>query len=204
MNYVNVCCVLCCVSQVTGLVSFCRDQCCLLSSSWLLGMAMRRYGDGHWNSLPRESLIAVRRRFPSFPYIRKHFSMCYLHKEGWVPKNWCFRIVVLEKTLKSPLHSKAIKPVNPKGNQPWIFTGKDWCWSWSSNTLVPWCEELTHWKRLKLGKTECKRRRGQQRMRRLDNITDSMDMNLSKLQEIVEDWRTWQAAVHGVTESGPT
>ena len=43
------------------------------------------------------------------------------HKEGWVPKNWCFRIVVLEKTLKSPLDSKGIKPVNPKGNQPWIF-----------------------------------------------------------------------------------
>ena len=46
------------------------------------------------------------------------------HKEGWVPKNWCFRIVVLEKTLKSPLDSKEIKPVNPKGNQPWIFIGR--------------------------------------------------------------------------------
>ena len=107
------------------------------------------WGRTHWNSLPRESLIAVRRQFPSFPYIWKYFSMCYLHKEGWVPKNWCFRIVVLEKTLKSPLHYKEIKPVNPKGNQPWLFTertdveaeapilwsphmkswliGKDWC-----------------------------------------------------------------------------
>ena len=46
------------------------------------------------------------------------------HKESWVPKNWCFRIVVLEKTLKSPLDSKEIKPVSPKGNQPWIFTGR--------------------------------------------------------------------------------
>ena len=46
------------------------------------------------------------------------------HKEGWVPKNWCFWIVVLEKSLESPLESKEIKPVNPKGNQPWIFTGR--------------------------------------------------------------------------------
>ena len=45
------------------------------------------------------------------------------HKEGWVPKNWCFQTVVLEKTLESPLDSKEIQPVNPKGNQPWIFTG---------------------------------------------------------------------------------
>ena len=47
------------------------------------------------------------------------------HKEGWVPKNWCFQTVVLEKTLKSPLDSKEFKPVNPKGNQPWIFTGRN-------------------------------------------------------------------------------
>ena len=46
------------------------------------------------------------------------------HKEGWEPKNWCFLIVVLEKTLESPLDSKEIKPVNPKGNQPWIFIGR--------------------------------------------------------------------------------
>ena len=46
------------------------------------------------------------------------------HKEGWAPKNWCFQIMVLEKTLKSPLDCKEIKPVHPKGNQPWIFTGR--------------------------------------------------------------------------------
>ena len=59
------------------------------------------------------------------------------HKEGWVTKNWCFQIVVLQKTLENPLGSKEIKPVH------W----KDWCWSWSSNTLVTWCKEPTHWKR---------------------------------------------------------
>ena len=61
------------------------------------------------------------------------------HKEGWAPKNWCFQTMVLEKTLESPLDSKEIKPINPKGNQP--------CWNRSSNTLATWCEELTHWKR---------------------------------------------------------
>ena len=78
------------------------------------------------------------------------------HRQGWVPKNWCLQIVVLEKTLESPLDSREIHPVNPKGNQPWIFIhGKDWCWSWSFNTLATWCEEPTHWKicwgRLKAG-----------------------------------------------------
>ena len=68
------------------------------------------------------------------------------HKEGWVPKNWCLRTVVLKKTPESPLDSNEIKPVNLKGNQPWLLRWKDWCWSWSSSILVIWCEQLTHWK----------------------------------------------------------
>ena len=67
------------------------------------------------------------------------------HKEDWAPKNWCFRIVVPEKILESPLDSREIKPVNPKRSQPWTFIGRYWCWI--SNTLATWCEELTHWKR---------------------------------------------------------
>ena len=69
------------------------------------------------------------------------------HKEGSVLKYWCFLIVVLEKTPEIPLDCKEIKSVNPNRNQPWIFIWKDWCWSWSSNTLAIWCEELIHWKR---------------------------------------------------------
>ena len=68
------------------------------------------------------------------------------HKEGWVPKNWCFGAVVLEKTLESPLDSKEIQPVNPKGNQSWIFIGRTDAEP-DSNTLATWCKELTHWKR---------------------------------------------------------
>ena len=66
-------------------------------------------------------------------------------KKSWALKNWCFWTVVLEKTLESPLDSKEVKPVNPKGNQPWIFTGRTD--AGSSNTFTTWCKELTHWKR---------------------------------------------------------
>ena len=79
------------------------------------------------------------------------------YKESWAPKNWCFSTVVLEKTLESPLDRKEIQPIHPKGNQSWIFIGKDWYWSWNSNTLATWCKELTHlkipwcWERLMAG-----------------------------------------------------
>ena len=76
------------------------------------------------------------------------------YKESWAPKNWCFWTVVLEKTLESPLDCKEIQPIHPKVlNIHW----KDWCWSWNSNTLATWCEELTHlkrpwcWEKLKAG-----------------------------------------------------
>ena len=84
------------------------------------------------------------------PYSQSHgFSSTHVwiweldHKESWEPKNWCFRTVVLEKTLESPLDCKEIQPVHPKGNQSWMFIG-----NWNSNTLDTWCEELAHWKRL--------------------------------------------------------
>ena len=100
------------------------------------------------------------------------------HREGWALKIWCFWITVLKKTLESPLDSKEIKPVNPKRNQPWIFIGR-------TDAEAPILWPLDARNQLMLGKMKGKRRRGRQRMRWLDCITDSMDMNLSKLRETV-------------------
>ena len=79
------------------------------------------------------------------------------YKESWVPKNWCFWTVVLEKTLESPLDCKEIQPVHPKGDQSWVFIGSTDVEAVTPNTLAPWCEELTHlkrpwcWERLRAG-----------------------------------------------------
>ena len=69
------------------------------------------------------------------------------YKEGWALKNWCFWAVVLEKTLDSPLDCKEIQPVHPPSRSVLGVHWRDWCWSWNSNTLATWYEELTHWKR---------------------------------------------------------
>ena len=69
------------------------------------------------------------------------------YKESGALKNWCFWIVVLEKTLESPLDCKEIQPVHPKGEQSWIFIGSTEAEAKTPNTLATWCKELTHWKR---------------------------------------------------------
>ena len=97
------------------------------------------------------------------------------YKESWAPKNWCFWTVVLEKTLESPLDCKEIQPVHPKGNQSWIFIGRT---DAKAETPILWPpDERTDSleKTLILGKIEGRRRRGRQRMKWLDGITDSMD-----------------------------
>ena len=123
------------------------------------------------------------------------------HKESWELKNWCFWTVVLEKTLKSPLGCKEIQPVNPKRNQSWIFIGRTGA---EAETPILWPHDTrtdSLEKTLMLGKIEGGRRRGWQRMRWLDGITDTIGMSLTRLRELVMDREVWHAAVHGVTKN---
>ena len=127
---------------------------------------------------------------------------CWTIKKGEHRKIDAFKLWCWRKTLESPLDCKEIQPVHSKGNQSWIIIGRT---DVEAETPILWppdAKDWLIWKDPDAGKDEGRRRRGRQRMRRLNGIFDAMDTSLSRLQELVMDSEAWCVVIHGVAKGG--
>ena len=169
------------------------------SNPGLLHCRQILYHQSHQGS-PRDRILSLSQNWPMLSQNpASWWFQSVFFKEGWAPKYWRSWTVVLEKTLESPLNSKEIKLVNPKRNQPWTFIGR----TDEADAIILWPPDAKTWSTGKdpdAGK-DWGQEKGWQRMRQLNGVTDTMDMTLSRFQEIVKDWEAWRAAVHGVTKS---
>ena len=122
-------------------------------------------------------------------------------EEGWAPKNWCVWTVVLEKTLEGPVDCKEIQPVHSEGDQPWDFFGRNDAKAEAPVLWPPYAKSWLIGKDSDAGRDWGQEEKGTTQDEMADGITDSMDVSLSELREMVMDREVWRAAIHGVTKS---